>query len=125
MSLRTGFAISVAVGAAGATNADFDGAYAPANRTLWDEAGGMVIQDDKTALLISGDIGYAGDTALTIEAVADGIMSFDWDYYSADSGLDGGGYVIDGKFVELANNHFWPWSGSISLPIPAGQGIGF
>lgn len=102
-------AMFAAVGVCAVASADFSGAYAPANWTVFDEAGGSVFQDSSTAILTSGDVSVVGFTTLTINAAADGDFSFDWDYFSTDTGtFDEGGYILNGVTTPLAFNQDSP-----------------
>jgi hypothetical protein len=125
MQFRYDIAIFSGICFAGGAIADFDGAYAPKYWTIVEEAGGMVTQDNLSAQLVSGDIGLVGEATLTINAAADGVMSFDWDYWSSDSGgHDDGGYIVDGMYLPLEVNNN-PSSGSVSVAVLARQEIGF
>jgi hypothetical protein len=115
-------------GIGSAANAQFSGDYAPGNWTITDVAGGSVNTGGAPAsvALTSGDIGLAGDTSFTIAALDTGDLTFDWQYFSSDSGdFDSGGYTINGGKTTLAINSDSPASGSVSVTVCEGQVMGF
>ncbi|MGY6555395.1 MAG: S8 family serine peptidase, partial [Wenzhouxiangella sp.] len=56
-------------------------------------------------VLTGGANSIAGTTDWQIRIPASGTLHFSWGYESTDTGdFDGGGYVINGQYTELANN---------------------
>ena len=106
--------------------ADFSGPYAPANWLLTTNGGTGGATNDGTTLVLTGDNNAPGNnTDYTIAAAASGTMSFDWNYTSIDTGTyDSGGYLINGAYTALADNAT-PGGGSQSIPVNAGDIIGF
>lgn len=93
----------------------------------------------RTPLNVGGDITTTGDTELkiigpndgiggtidfTIEVVEDGNWTFDWFYDSIDIDFfDGGGYLVNETYTELASNGIAPESGSfLTTPIQVNEG---
>lgn len=77
--------------------------------------------------LFGGDNGSddPGTTDFLITIPSDGIVSFDWDYFSGDdSGFDGFGFLINGSFT-LVNDSTGNILGSSSTPVSAGDIFGF
>ncbi len=111
---------------AGAANAQFSGPYAPGNWTFNANGGdGSATNDGSTLTLVGNDNGFGLDTDYTIAAAAAGTWSFDWSYFSSDSGtFDTGGYLLNGVYTQLAANNS-QGSGSVSIPVLAGDIIGY
>lgn len=112
---------------AGAANAQFSGPYAPGNWSFNANGGdGSATNDGSTLTLVGNDNGFGLDTDYTIAAAAAGTWSFDWSYFSSDTGIfDSGGYLLNGVYTELANNAGTGSSGSVSVPVNAGDIIGY
>src|SRR5262245_53099603 len=113
-------------------DADFAGPYTLDNWTLNnDNADGTVSPNigDAASITIKGGNNQSGDngtTDFTIAAVASGTWSFDWLYTSLDTdAFDSGGFLLNGTFFPLATNTDSPASGSQSIPVLAGDIIGF
>lgn len=111
-------------------HAAFSGYYAPANWTLTELGDGPGIVDTSgapgTLVLTGGDEGAMTDTYFTIASGGAGTFSFDWSYSSTDDpGYDAGFYILDslGNYTLLSFTD--GESGSISVPVTAGQLIGF
>lgn len=108
---------------------DFTGPYAVGNWTVTAAVGGSVDTSGAPAsvTLIGPNAGLGGGVLdFTIAAVADGTWSFDWLYSSIDTSYyDGGGYLLNGVYTELAENDSLILNGSISLGVVTGDVIGF
>jgi MYXO-CTERM domain-containing protein len=118
--------VGAALAMTGVAQAQFEGYYAPENWTFYDEAGGFLdlggVPDYLT--VIGGDNSLAGYTTLTIAAPIDGMVEFDWSYYSVDSpGYDEGGYILNGTYYFLADAS--GNSGNVSFNVSAGDEFGF
>jgi hypothetical protein len=125
---KNAFALLAVAGIGATAQAQFSGDYAPGNWTINDVAGGSVNTAGAPAsvVLTSGDISIPGDTSFTIAATDNGDFSFDWQYFSSDSGcFDVGGYVDSGAKKQLACNQDSPASGSVVANICEGQQMGF
>lgn len=114
---------------AGAANAQFSGPYAPGNWTLNPNLGNGSATNDGSTLVLTGTDGAGTggqNTDYTIAAAAAGTWSFDWSYFSSDSGtFDSGGYLLNGFYTQLADNNGSGASGSVSVPVNAGDIIGY
>ena len=123
---------ALALAAPAAADADFTGSYTLGNWTFTnDNADGTVTPNigDAASITIKGgnnQSGKAGTTDFTIAAVAAGTWSFDWLYTSLDTDMfDSGGFLLNGVFSPLATNTDSPASSSVSVPVLAGDIIGF
>jgi hypothetical protein len=107
---------------------DFTGPYDVGNWTISNPVGGTVNTAGAPAsvIMIGPNAGSGGVLDFTIAAVAEGDWSFDWAYSSVDSKFyDGGGYLLNGVYSELAQNDSAVKSGSISLGVLNNDLIGF
>jgi hypothetical protein len=108
----------------------FAAAYAPSSWTFSANEGDGSIDTSNapSTIEITGSDSNSGDlinTDYTIEAPGTGIVSFDWDYQSADSGdYDGFGYVLNGVFVKLADNDT-QGTGTEQVSVETGDAFGF
>jgi hypothetical protein len=114
--------------AAGSANAQFSGPYAPGNWVHNPGGGdGTAVNDGSTLVMTSNDNGLPGiNNDYTIAAVASGNFAFDWGTTTVDTGTwDSAGYLINGAYTVLAFNNTSPGGGSVSVPVNAGDIIGF
>jgi hypothetical protein len=137
-SFLTGFlAMLVAAGllsSAGTTQAaivGFQGPYAPVNWTLTTNGGSGSVNTSgaPTSITLQGSNNGSGNfTDFTTLAVGDGLVSFSWDYTTADfaPAYDPFGYLLDGTFTKLTDDSGpLSQSGSASFSVLAGQTFGF
>lgn len=115
-------------GLAAAANAQFSGVYDPANWTLNSNGGdGHIINNAPASVTVVGnDAGGSNiSTDFTINVPASGTWSFDWNYFSSDTGdWDSGGYILNGTPVQLADNNT-QGSGHLDIAVNAGDQIGY
>jgi len=108
---------------AGVANADFTGAYAPSEWSFYaadDGYGSLTTAQMDVYGTDSGYVSY-GETYYSIEVPASGTLEFDWSYDSTNSpGYDWSYYSLDGAMTTLTDG-FGAVSGSVSLPVTAGQ----
>jgi len=113
----------------------FQGPYAPVNWTLTTNEGNGSVDTSgaPTSITLVGsdtgsDIGLRF-TDYTTLAVGDRLVSFSWDYETADNGGPGEdpfGYLIEGNYTQLSDNGGgMEQSGSASFSVLAGQTFGF
>jgi hypothetical protein len=114
-------ALSVAAGA----RADFSGYYDHSNWYLYSEGDGYVANATPSTLTLVGDnSGWGGYTDYIIAIEQDGILSFDWSYFSIDDpGFDYASYYAGGmdNFLSDASGE----SGSVSIAVTAGELFAF
>ncbi len=105
----------------GTANADFSNVFAPANWTLNNPAGGVVVQFDASLMhLLSGSADTSGVTEYSITITADDTLTVDWEFYAWDmAGMDWCYYSLNGAKNELADDSGSP--DSFSLPVSAGD----
>jgi uncharacterized protein (TIGR03382 family) len=110
-----------------AVRGDFSGPYAPENWMFADEAGGFIDQHTAdTLVLVGGDIGLAGETDLTIVAMATGRWSFDWSYTTTNSfNFELAYYLINGTQYQVSGESGDALRGSVAVDVRAGDIIGF
>lgn len=117
---------AIALAAQGA-HADFSGPYAPANWTFISNGGDGSFTNNGQTLVLTGSDSWTGQQIATdyiITAAASGTWSFGWHFFSTDTGpFDSGGYLINGDYTVLAFNQ--GGSGSVSVPVNAGDVIGY
>jgi hypothetical protein len=118
-----GFAIT------GAAFGQFSGPYDPANWTLTTGGNGFVDTSGAPgAISLTGSDDSSGnpsDTDYTIASGGAGSFTFDWAYNSADSGtFDSAYFLVNGVATFLSDNDLLG-GGSISVPVLAGDTIGF
>lgn len=125
------FAAYAAAGAAMAgvgtvAQAQFSGPYDHSNWTFNPGGTDAFFFGDVNSATITGGDNLIGGTALyTIAAVANGTVSFDWNYSSVDEGnWDYGGYYLNGSFTILANNAS-QGGGQASFNVSFGDEFGF
>jgi hypothetical protein len=110
-----------------AAQADFSGPYTPSNWTFSNGSGdGSVdFSGAPASITITGsDNGSADNTDFTITAAGTGLVSFNFDWSSLDApGFDSGGFLLNDAFTFLADTD--GASGSESIPVNAGDTIGF
>jgi hypothetical protein len=114
---------------AGSANAQFSGPYAPGNWTFQNNGGdGSLIDNSPGSVTVIGNNNASGiltDTDLTIAALAGGTWSFDWSYFSLDTGTwDSAYYLLNGVETFIAANNS-QGVGSVSIPVTGGDIIGF
>jgi hypothetical protein len=108
---------------------DFSGPYAPANWTFTNTGtsdGNVNTAGAPVSITLTGGNsgGGSGTTNFTIAAVASGLLTFDWNYSSIDSGsYDVGNFLLNGTPTFLANNN--GGSGTFSIAVNAGDIFGF
>lgn len=110
----------------GIAQADFTGYYDHSNWTLELNGGdGSVSAGEGTLVLTGANNNYRVFTPYTIKAPGDGTFTFHWDYSCEDeyARLDTAGYSIDGVVTMVADTD--GQSGDVSVPVLAGQTIGF
>ncbi len=112
--------------------------YGPANFTLINSGGvtpnGFATFPDSNTLVLTGSNdgngALGGTTDLVIAALGNGIFQFDWSFTTMDAtGFENGGYLLGANFVQLSdcgqpdcpNGE----SGVVSVPVVAGETIGF
>jgi hypothetical protein len=116
--------------------AQFTGAYHPSKwtTTLSPQSNGTINTTSAPAsITITGSDGPDAtnvNTDFTITAIATGVWSFSWTYYSNDSDkkpeFDIAGVLINGTFEQLSSNTGGvDQSGHYSKPVTAGTTIGF
>lgn len=131
MSTRMGLAGACAWAACGAAAGDFSGPYAPELWTFFTDAGGFVERHTIDQLiLVGGDVssgGGAGDTALMISVAADGVLLFDWEYFTplSSPGYDPSYFSINGVFLLLGSADGVIKTGSVSVNVAASDLLGF
>src|SRR5262249_28187490 len=109
--------------------ASFIGTYDLSNFTLTNTNadGSAMTPDSGLTLVLTGPNNgsdLAGTTSLTISAAASGLLQFSYSYSSLDTPeFDFAGYILGATFIQLADTD--GQSGSISVPITAGQTFGF
>ncbi len=131
--MKTASVLTAAAGLAlaAAANAQFSGPYAPGNWTFTNNGGDGSVNTAgaPASVQIIGDNGGAPggqDTDFTIAAAASGTLSFNWLYNTVDTGTwDSAYYLVNGVETFLANNTTPGASGAVSVPVLAGQIIGF
>ena len=124
--------LGVGMGATSA-KADFSGPYDVMNFTLTntDADGSVDTSGAPNSIVLTGgnDSSFLqGTTDFTTIAVADGTVSFNWGYISSDySDYDGGGFLLNGVYTELANNDTQVpfFDGTFSTTVSAGDIFGF
>ncbi len=115
----------------------FDGDYAPGNWTATTSGDGVI---DTTSgapgsiSMTSGDNNGFSNQDFTIALFANGVVMFDWDFFTTDTGLVGGdeafwdpfGYLLNGTFFQLTDNLGGvSQSGSESIIVGVGNVFGF
>lgn len=113
-----------------AANAQFSGPYAPANWTtsLNGGNGSVNTAGAPASITVTGNDNGTGNinTDFTIAVVASGTWSFNWSYSAGDTGTwDSAYYLINGVQTFLAFNNSPILSGGVSVPVTAGNIIGF
>jgi hypothetical protein len=110
----------------------FQGPYDPVNWTLTTNGGDGSVDTSGapgSITLVGSDTGTGNPilTDYTTLAVGDGLVSFSWDFTSADDAFwDRFGYLFDGTFTQLTDNvGGQSQSGSASFGVLAGQTFGF
>ena len=110
----------------------FLGDYAPANWTQSIQGDGSInISGAPASIVLNGsnDLSGEANTDFTIASPADGTVSFDWAYVTADlpTGADTSGYLLNGVFFRLSNDSVVvaDQSGSASFSVLAGDVFGF
>jgi hypothetical protein len=110
----------------GSAQAQFSGTYDPANWTFAPSGDGSWSMNAASLLIVGDDSGVGGYTDVYIVAPAAGMVSFDWSYFSIDSGdFDRGGYQVNFADTILANNDGPNFSGNASFAVNAGDTFGF
>ena len=129
-ALATASLAAVAIPAAAKADLeDFSGPYAPANWTFTNTGtsnGNVNTSGAPASIILTGGNsgGGSGTTNFTIAAVASGMLTFDWNYSSTDSGsYDIGNFLLNGTPTFLANNN--GGSGTFSIAVNAGDIFGF
>ena len=106
---------------AGIAHADFEGPYAPANWTWYDNCFGSGTLTATQMDVVGGDAYYAGYSEYQITVPGNATLAFDWSYFSYDSGTyDFGYYRLNGVQTVIAYNNT-QGSGSLSVPVAAGD----
>ncbi|MEC4986983.1 MAG: hypothetical protein SAJ37_00785 [Oscillatoria sp. PMC 1068.18] len=115
--------------ASAATISGFTDYYDPSNWTLRNiNADGSVNSSNApNSIRVIGSNNFSDSFGITnyrIRIPTDGIVSFNWAYFSSDSsGTDSGGYFNGSSFVELSSTN--GQSGSVSIPFSAGDIFAF
>lgn len=121
-----------AVALPAAAKADFSGYYDPSHWTLTNTGGstnGFVDTSGAPASITlhggSSQSGTPGDTDFTIASAATGLVSFNWSYFSTDTGtFDSAYFLLNGKPTFLADNGH-QGSGTFSMAVSGGDIFGF
>ena len=120
-----------AVAMPAAAKADFSGYYAPGNWTLTNtgDSNGFVDTSGAPASITlhggSSQSGNPGDTDFTIATAAAGTVSFNWSYFSTDTGTyDSAYFLLNGTPTFLADNGS-QGSGNFSITLSNGDILGF
>ncbi|MCW5777548.1 MAG: PD40 domain-containing protein [Phycisphaeraceae bacterium] len=118
------------VSAAGAAQAQFSCQYAPANWSYVTPGNSYVdtsdAPDSVTVVGNDDNSGAFAETDMTITVLVGGAWEFDWSYDSNDEAdWDSGWYLLNGVPFFLAQNDSDIKSGSVSIPVSAGDVIGF
>ena len=128
-ALATATIAAVAIPAA--AKADFSGYYAPSHWTLTNtgDSNGFADTTGAPASITlhggSSQSGNPGDTDFTIAAAASGAVSFNWSYFSTDTGtFDSAYFLLNGTPTFLADNGH-QGSGTFSTAVTAGNIFGF
>ncbi|RIH66070.1 HYR domain-containing protein [Mariniphaga sediminis] len=116
-----------------ASTQNFTGPFAPENWDLVTNGGNghIDLSGAPTQITLWGSDGSGAsspDTEYKITIPSDGMMSFDWDYYTYDWGpnYDPFGYSINGVFTQLTDNSgSGTQNGSISIPLNQGDVFAF
>lgn len=120
----------LALAAPAVASADFAGPYDVSNWTLTQNNSDGIVDTSSAPASITivgpnNGTGAAGTTDFTIAAAGTGTWSFDWEYTSIDTDdFDGAGWLLNGFYTEVANNDS-QGTGSESIPVAAGDIIGF
>jgi uncharacterized protein (TIGR03382 family) len=125
------FVSAAALIVTGAASAQFSGAYAPGT---WSTSGvgiggsSVVFAADGSRLTIQGSDGAGGvTTTVSHTVVGSGTWTFDWSWTNVNTtpGFDAGYYTINGTKFLLSDAVGGPFTGSVSVPVTAGQTIGW
>jgi hypothetical protein len=130
-ALATASLAAVAIPAAAKADlADFSGPYAPANWTFTNTGtsnGNVNTAGAPASITLTGGASGSGSgtTNFTIAAVASGLLTFDWNYFSTDSGsYDIGNFLLNGVTTFLASNAS-QGNGTFSIAVNSGDVFGF
>lgn len=126
-------ALSFAAVGAKPAEAAFVGAYDPSNWSLFnrENADGFVETDEPASITLFGGNNNSRSVGITdylVEAVADGVLSFNWNYLTADAAsvYDPFSFVINGIATdELFSSLSKTGEGTFSRNIAAGDIFGF
>jgi hypothetical protein len=129
MSRVSCLAMAAGLAASGAAMGQFSGPYAPPNWTFTANGGSGSVDTSgapASITLTGNDNGGSNiNTDYTI-AGGGGFLQFHWEYTSTDSGTyDAAYYLVNGTQTLLATNSQAPASGDVSVPVGAGDVIGF
>lgn len=115
----------------GNVNAEFAGGYGITNWTQTVDGGSIITSNtpNSVALISSDNGGGEKNQDLTIQILADGIVSFHWVYHSNDDNAlyDPFGWLLNGTFSVLTpdGKDSVNQSGNVSIPVLAGDRFGF
>lgn len=127
MSIRASVAVAFTALAASTAMADFSGYYDPFNWGFASSSDGFVdIGGAPASIVVAGPNDGSGDWGYTdffIDVPSDGTFSFDWEFGSDDiPEVEAAGYINNSLFFLSDNPGDF---GSISVPVSAGDAIGF
>jgi hypothetical protein len=130
MKIKTAVAVAAVAALAGTSYGQFSGVYAPGNWTFNANGGGGSVNwaGAPGIMDLTGDDTALGpfDTDLTIMVPAAGTLAFSWLYTTIDTGTyDSAYYLINGSPTFLSDNTTPGATGLISVPVNAGDTIGF
>lgn len=126
------FCLFVGSANAGMIN-DFTGGYDVGNWTQSLDGGSIDVSGAPTSVAMTSNNAFpccggpTSNTDLTIAALGDGMVSFDWDFTTTDSSAnwDPFGWLLNGVFTQLTNDALSGQSGTASFLVAAGDIFGF
>lgn len=126
------FCLFVGSANAGMIN-DFTGGYDVSNWSTSLDGGSIDVSGAPTSVALTSSNAFpccggpTSNTDLTIAALGDGMVSFDWDYTTTDfpSAFDPFGWLLNGVFTQLTDNSLGAQSGTASFAVVTGDIFGF